>query len=113
MGYDIHITRAPHWTESHSVAITLDEWKAFVADDPDMRMANFAEATSPAGETIRYENEGLAAWIPGACENPAGWFDYRNGRIVVKNPDEAMLAKIKRVAELLGARVMGDEGELY
>jgi hypothetical protein len=46
-------------------------------------------------------------------EHGGGWFDYRNGRIVVKYPDEKMLAKMRVIAEALGARVMGDEGELY
>jgi len=113
MGYEVHITRAPHWIDSESSPITLDEWKAYVAADPEMRMDNFAEATTTEGETIRYENEGLAVWKPGASDNRGGWFDYRNGRIVVKHPDEETLAKMRQIAQALGARVMGDEGELY
>jgi hypothetical protein len=113
MGYELHITRAPHWTESESVPITLDEWKAYVAADPEMRMDNFAEATTADGETIRYENEGLAVWLPGVKDHQGGWFDYRNGCIEVKNPFGETLAKMKSIAQTFGARVMGDEGEFY
>ncbi len=113
MGYDVHITRAAHWTESESTPITLDEWKAYVASDPEMRMDNFAEATTTGGETIRYENEGLAVWLPGAKDGLGGWFDYCDGRIVVKGSFGDTLAKMKRIADVFGARVMGDEGELY
>jgi hypothetical protein len=108
MGYEVHITRARHWTESESVPITLEEWKEYVATDREMRMDNFAEATTSGGDTIRYENEGLAVWIPSGC-----WLDFRRGRIVAKNPDEETLAKMKSIAEQFGARVFGDEGELY
>jgi len=31
----------------------------------------------------------------------------------VKNPDEAILSKMCAIAEKIGARVQGDEGEYY
>jgi hypothetical protein len=46
---------------------------------------------------------------PGLSER----FDFRDGRIVVKNPDQATIAKMVAIAESLGARVQGDDGELY
>jgi hypothetical protein len=42
-----------------------------------------------------------------------GWFDSSDGAVVVKNPDEAVLAKLLAVAGHLGARVVGDDGEVY
>ena len=41
MGYDVHITRAEHWTESDSTPIGLDEWLSYVGSDPEMRLDNF------------------------------------------------------------------------
>ncbi|WP_329377716.1 hypothetical protein OG625_07995 [Streptomyces sp. NBC_01351] len=43
------------------------------------------------------------------------WMDWRDGRIVAKNPDPAALAVLRSVARALGggARVQGDDGELY
>jgi prepilin-type processing-associated H-X9-DG protein len=115
MGYDVHITRAEHWTESESAPITLDEWLDYVAGDREMRMDNFAEAEVEGG-ILRYENEGLAVWTAYTGHGSKGnvaWFDYHKGRVVVKNPDNEILGKMRRIASTLGAKVMGDEGELY
>jgi hypothetical protein len=115
MGYDLHITRANHWTESESQAITLGEWLEYVASDPEMRLDGFAEA-EVGGDVLRYENEGLAVWVAYSGHGVGGnmaWFDYRHARIVVKNPDREIVGKIKRVAQALSARVIGDDGEFY
>jgi hypothetical protein len=116
MGYDLHITRESETTESQPAPIRLDEWQAYVASDDEFRMVNFAEVTTPRGDTIRYDNEGLALWTAysgGGTKRSTVWFDYRNGRIVVKNPDDEVLDKMKKIARVLGARVVGDEGEEY
>jgi len=36
-----------------------------------------------------------------------------DGEIVVKNPDDPVLAKLIDVAQRLGAHVIGDDGETY
>jgi hypothetical protein len=41
------------------------------------------------------------------------WFDYRHGEVVVKNPDDEILGKMRQIAERMGAKVIGDEGESY
>ncbi len=112
MGYDIHITRADHWTDSESQPIGREEWISFLTADAEMRLDNFAEAETSGGEIIRYENEGLAVWTSYSGDGTA-WFDYRHGEIIVKNPDEEILGKMRQIATAFGARVMGDEGELY
>ena len=115
MGYDVHITRAADWTDAEGAPITLDEWLAVVHADPDMRLDGVAEASTPGG-TVRYENNGLAVWTKYSGHEVNGnmaWFDYRRGRIVVKNPDEEIRAKMKQLAARLGAKVVGDEGEEY
>ena len=115
MGYDVHITRTPDWTDSESEPITIEEWLAYVSSDPEMRVDGFAEAATSSG-SLRYENPGLAVWTAwsehGRDENFA-WFDLRHGRVTVKNPDDAILAKMSAIAERLRARVQGDEGEFY
>jgi hypothetical protein len=116
MGYDVHITRATDWTNSDSNPITLDEWLAYIESDPEMRLDGFAEPSTPAGDRIRYENPGLAVWIkrPGHDQDDnQAWFDHSGGRIVVKSPDNAILAKMCAIAEKMGARVQGDDGEYY
>ena len=115
MGYDVHITRATDWTDAESAPITLDEWLAIVHADPDMRLDGFAEVSTPSG-ALRYKNDGLAVWTKYSGHDDDGnmaWFDYHRGRIVVKNPDEEIRAKMKQLATSLGAKVVGDEGEEY
>jgi hypothetical protein len=116
MGYDVHITRAENWTDSEARSITFAEWIAYVDSDPEMRLGGAAEAMAATGETLRYENEGIAVWTAYSGHGTDGnmaWFDYRDGCIVVKNPDEEIRRKMYSIASALGALVQGDEGELY
>lgn len=115
MGYDVHITRAQHWTESELHPIPIDEWLGYVASDPEMRLDNFAEAATD-GDLLRYDNDGLAVWIAftgHGIDGNMAWFDYRQGAIVVKNPGEEILGKMKIIADVLHANLIGDEGEFY
>ncbi|HMR81749.1 MAG TPA: hypothetical protein PKE30_01405 [Niabella sp.] len=113
MGYDIHITRQENWfDEDESKKISLDEWKDFLLNDAEMRLANFAEATA----TIRVESDGLAVWTKysgNGLDGNLAWFDYNKGNIICKNPDNEIINKILIIAKQLDAKVQGDEGELY
>lgn len=113
MGYDVHITRSDDWAESEAHPIAMDAWLGYIETDPEMRLNGYAEAATPEG-TLRYGNEGLAVWTAYSGHDVDGnraWFDYRNGRIVVKNPDEEILNKMRAVAAALEAKVIADEGE--
>ncbi|MGA2498431.1 MAG: hypothetical protein ABSH20_11855 [Tepidisphaeraceae bacterium] len=44
MGYDLHITRAANWIDSKKKPITLNQWKAYVASDPEMALESVAIA---------------------------------------------------------------------
>jgi hypothetical protein len=115
MGYDIHITRKQDWFDEEP-QILAAEWAAYVASDPTMRLDGYAEASTPAGDTLRYESEGLSVWTGYSRHDPDGnmaWFDFRNGDVVVKNPDSETLKKMWQVAQTLGAKVQGGEGETY
>jgi hypothetical protein len=110
MGYDIHITRKANWFDD-GPDIPDSEWQTYVAGDPEMTMTGAAEAALPGSAVLRYENSLLAEW-----RRPMGgtvWFDFRRGRVVVKNPDDETVEKMKQVARALRARVQGDEGEFY
>jgi len=116
MGYDLHITRASHWTESESAPITLPEWMEYIKNDPEMRLEEVAVARVKGKPGVEYRSKGLAVWTAYSGRDPRGdmaWFDYRRGRIVVKNPDEAIRAKMKKIAAAFGANVVGDDGERY
>jgi hypothetical protein len=105
MGYDLHVTRG------HGKPIAEAEWRAYVAGDPELDLTGVAETPTPDG-ILRYENPGLACWS-GHPSRAQVWFDFRRGQVVVKNPDEPTIGKMLVVAHALGARVEGDEGEIY
>ncbi len=96
--------------------IALDEWAAYVRSDPEMRLDGAAEATTTTGETLRVDRPGLAVWVAYSRAGVGGnqaWFDCAADHIVVKSPDEEIIAKMRSIARHLGARVQGDDGEYY
>ena len=48
-----------------------------------------------------------------ASKYPDPWLDWFEGDIYTKNPDEPILAKMLGIASSLGAKVQGDDGEVY
>ena len=115
VGYDVHITRAADWTRSEETPIALDEWLAYVERDPEMRLDGYAEAQVEDG-VLRVEREGLSVWTAYSRDGIGGtmaWFDYCSGEVVVKNPDDEILGKMRQIAERLGAHVIGDDRESY
>ena len=99
MGYDLHITRASDWTDAEAIPITSAEWLAFVEADPELRLAG-------------YNGSHFALWT-GQSTYPEPWFDWEGGRVHTKNPDPPLIQKAIQIAEQLGARVLGDDGERY
>ena len=117
MSYDVQISKNREWwDEEIGGGISLDEWKSYLASDDSMRVDGITKAKSPEGTDVHYENEGLAAWVVNPnhakVENVV-WFDYRDGRVVVKNPDAETLRKMHSIAVQFVASVFGDEGEEY
>ena len=116
MSYDVHITRADQWFDGPDNPIPLSDWLDYISRDPEMRLDGEASATTTSGDSVCYVNEGLAVWTKYSRAGEGGgqaWFDYRQGCIVVKNPDDEILRKMCVVAEVLAARVQGDDGEFY
>lgn len=109
MPYELHITRDER---EDAEPISLDEWRACVEADPEMRMVGVATAPGGGGETIRYANEGLAVWTDPSDRSEV-YFDLREWAISVANPEDSAVAKMKALAGRLGADVIGDEGERY
>jgi hypothetical protein len=117
MGYDVHIVRNNEWwNEEVGGGISLDEWESYLGSDPTMRMDGFAEADTAEENVLRYENEGLAVWVAYSGDDRDGnraWFDYRNGSVIVKNPDDEILKQMCSIALQMEAKVLGEEGEEY
>jgi hypothetical protein len=101
MGYDLHITRAELWADNEQAPITADEWLAVVEEDPEL-------VIDPRGNGP-YFALWLAHWVHG--DHP--WFDWFKGDVYTKYPDRKTVGKMLEIAKRLGAKVQGDEGEVY
>jgi hypothetical protein len=101
MGYDLHITRAEEWTDSRRVPIRAKEWLRIVDQDPEL--------------TVDPRDNGphFVLWTGHWIDGDHPWFDWSRGQIFTKNPDGKTLGKMLKIADRLGARVQGDEGEVY
>jgi hypothetical protein len=117
MGYELHITRQESWLDKNKTKeITIADWKKVVDEDASMRLDNYAEATTTSGEALRIDQEGIAVWTEYSKSGINGnyaWFAHENGNIDVKNPDDEIIGKMIELAELLQAKVQGDEEEIY
>jgi hypothetical protein len=101
MGWEIHITRAESWADSEKHPITAEEWLALVEADPDL-------VIDP-----RDNGPYFALWVRHWVQGDHPWFDWFVGAIETKNPDRKTLGKALEIAQRLGARVQGDDGEEY
>lgn len=112
MGYDVHITRKTEWSDEAGPRITEDEWRAYVASDPELVMTGFAKCETAQGETIKISQPLMTEWRHHSSRSPV-WLSYFEGNLSIKNPDAECLAKMRQIAAKLQARVQGDEGEYY
>lgn len=102
MGWEIHITRAEHWSESKETPITREEWRAYIETDPELEGNGDGNGLTFAHWKSHTVTDGGFAW-----------FDWFAGSIQTKYPDELTLGKALRIAKHFGARVQGDDGEEY
>ena len=116
MGYDVHITRKLAWYDDEAPEISLDEWLHHVAGDPELRLDGHAEARPGGGAVLGVEDPSMAVWIghpEHGKRDGMAWIWHSNGNVMAKNPYDAMLRKMHRIGVALGAKVQGDEGEIY
>jgi hypothetical protein len=99
MGYDFHITRKEHWADDKGPRISLDEWIVYAATGTDIK----PDSDNPGAENWMVTNHDVAC--------PLWWDD--SGEVVAKNPDQWVVERMVAIANALGARVLGDDGEVY
>lgn len=99
MGYDLHITKADFWLENKDHEITADAWLKIIAEDPELHLAD--------------DNGSFVALWSGPSKYSDSWLDWWKGNIYTKNPDKALVEKMIQIAQMIGARVQGDDGEFY
>lgn len=116
MGYNVYITRRKDWYTDDGPEISLQEWIDLIHTDDEIRLDGYAEATTGNGDSIRVKDESMAVWLNYSKHEANGnmaWIWHSQGNIVVKNPDEEILRKMWQVAQVISAKVQGEESELY
>jgi Domain of unknown function (DUF3859) len=98
LSYDLHVTRASHWTQSESLPIKYQQWLEYVAADPEIRFGS--NTSDNYFEFVAHSNE------------PA-LLEWSRGEITAQNPDKFTVKKLLEIATKFGARVQGDDGEFY
>jgi hypothetical protein len=102
-GYDLHITRAKEWTDSKKTPVPVEDWTQFVKSDSEFRIVQTKDAKDKPKDAI---------WVDPKDKREV-YFYYSDGEITVKDPDERIIAEMKKVAVKLKAKVVGDDGEDY
>lgn len=98
MGYDVHVTRKDYWADDDGPEISLEEWKDYVANDPEIELDT--GKPSPEIYVLTIGSDQWQLW-------------WSSGVINTKNPDEIVVEKLVVIARALGAMVQGDDGEVY
>lgn len=106
MGYDIHIARTKHWTDSASQPITKQDVDALIAADSELEWSttDYIDMNDDKRVVTRYF---LIKW-KGA---PVFWW-YRD-ELRCSNPDESQQLKFAQMARSLNAFCVGDDNEQY
>jgi len=94
MGYDLRITRAVDWSANRGLEISIEEWLALVAADPEL---NLDPSQGPCAVRL----------------SGTHWLDWFEGNVFTTDPDHATVAKMLAIAQSLSAAVQGDDGEFY
>jgi hypothetical protein len=105
VGYDIFIERSPG-----EPGITEAAWNNVVENDPELAPEEneWREYRTEEGTRLAHATR----WS-GDPESPNAFFWFSGGRIRMNAPNRPQLLKAERLAEALGARVVGEEGEAY
>jgi hypothetical protein len=105
----VHITRQPDLIHQEGAnEISLEEWMAFVARDPDMRLDNYTTVTLQNGEEYRYANPGAAVILhreSGQLNAKEVTADFSGGNIVVNYYSPKLMEKIRHIAYKLNAQI--------
>jgi hypothetical protein len=100
MGYDLHIARSDDWTDSVQNPIRGDEWLAYLKRDKDLKLAGI-------------NGPYFAIFSSATGADPGPWLDWRDGELYSKYPNLRMVRKMIAIAAVFGAKVQGDDGEIY
>jgi hypothetical protein len=106
MAYDLHLVRTQNWLDAATAPITKADVDALIASDPELSWstADYVEMPEEAGGTARFY---MIQWNGESC------FWWHKDQITCAGPNEAQQRKLVRMARVLNAHAIGDDGERY
>lgn len=112
MAYDIHISKSKNWFDPDG-RISITEWQELIEKDPELEFADKVEAITNEEQKLTFtlKNSLIAKWK--SKSGKIVWLIFRKGSITISHPDEEIIAKAKEIANMLGAKVQGDDKEIY
>lgn len=117
MAYSVHLTRkATSWASpGDPAAITLAEWVRYVASDPELTYADFARSNRES-QPDDPEEAATCVWVRPARQAQHGEptvFRFVHDHVSVADPDPPALDKLLLMAQVLHARVQGDDNVYF
>jgi hypothetical protein len=103
MSIYVSITRRAEPLADDGPSITSDEWLVVIAEQADFRL--------PQGDESEWAGPFARVWS--RHSDYAVVFDWADGQIDVKNPDEPTVAMMKKLATYLSANVISETGEIF
>jgi len=99
VAYELHVVRTARWQDAAESPITRDEVNALIDSDPELEW-------SPSGEGGEGNRNQLIGWRGASMR-------WERDQMVCADPGAALIAKLIRIAQVLKANVIGDNGEKY
>ena len=90
--------------------ISLEEWVALIKDAPGWELPATLHGRTLDGEDVSIPLKGFAWWHGHSNGEPVP-FDFVDGEVRLTDPDEETLREARKLAELLNAQVLGEDGE--
>lgn len=105
MGYNLHVVREDKTGDS----ITYDEVIKLVNENKELELKDEMKIKTPNGDVIEIPGN----YIVWKKKEFDVWWNYNRGKISSSYIDDDGINKLKKVAQELNAKVVGDEGEEY
>jgi hypothetical protein len=110
MSYDVHIHRADDHVDAAENPIPREDWEAWVTNASDFRFSESDYVMFQYEDGVRKER--LAVWMEHPEDEEVALY-YYDGSVVTGNPDVHTVRRMVNIADDLGARLQGDDGEFY
>lgn len=116
MGYDLYVTRKEDWSDAEGQDITLDDWTGYLALDQSLQIDPVRSAEVDPRVASGAKEASHACWTEWPDREPGlreAWIWLERGNLVSTDADIRFRQKLFLIADGLGARLMGEGGEVY